>query len=340
MNGALVALAALAGPVDTLRDAVVVVRQAGGTCAGVVLEDGRVGTAYHCVAGGFGARIERRDGTRGRARVVATDPRHDLAVLDVVPHLDGGLALGPAPEVGDTVTIVGHPYASGPPAGFLAGTLQWSVGTGTIAAVGERSLQVDGTVAPGHSGGPVVDSAGRVVGVLSRRLGDRIGFAGRAEALTALRDTPRRPALGGTVAVSPAAWITRRPAVGLDLEVTWRERLVVGVRGGLPVAPFVRALAGEATEATVGLARAGGRLPIGHGAGSVQVEAFAGVGLARVWTPDQGVPVVTTRGDVLVGGAVGRSGFHVEVARRLGPADGAEWLLGLRLGLGALRRVW
>ncbi|MEM6927943.1 MAG: serine protease, partial [Myxococcota bacterium] len=100
---ALVGLSALAnpsGPVpQALRAAVVVVRQGGSACAGVVLSDGRVATAYHCVAAGFRARLERLDGTRVTARVQAADPGHDVALLRTDPPLSGGLPLGSAPPV-------------------------------------------------------------------------------------------------------------------------------------------------------------------------------------------------------------------------------------------------
>jgi len=339
MLGSILVATSLAAP--SPRDAVVVVQQGGGTCAGVVLDDGRVATAYHCVAGGFGARIEREDGARVRARVRATDPGHDLALLEPEALLDGGLTLGTSPEVGDAVTVIGHPYAGAPPAGFLEGTLRWSVAEGAVAAVGARSLQIDATVAPGNSGGPVLDAQDRVVGIVSRRIGDRIGFAGRAEALRELTEEAGRRGPGGTIGAAPAAWLTDRPVVGLDLEATWRERVLLGLRAGVPVAPLVRAVLEEEVEATLALGRLGGRLPVGTGPGSIVVEAFVGLGGTRVYrSPDGGLPVTSLRIDSFVGGGLGRGGTRFEVARRLGSAQGADWLLGLRLGLGALRRVW
>lgn len=341
MFGAIVSLSALAGSPDRLRDAVVIVQQAGGTCAGVVLDDGQVATAYHCIASGFRARVERRDGTRHVARVVATDPARDLALIQVDEPLSGGLRVGTAPEVGAPVTVIGHPHAALPPAGFLTGTLQWTVSTGHVTAVGEHALQLDATYAPGNSGGPVIDAEDQVVAIASRRVGDRIGFAGRSEWLQALRDEPRRPGLGGSWAVTPVAWLTDRPSFGLDLEVTWRERIVLGARGGLPVAPVLRAVLRGDAEATVGLARAGVRLPIGRAPGSVAVDAFAAAGVTRIWTSEDGAaPETSARLDSFVGGAIGRGIATFEVARRIGPGEGADWLFGLRLGLGALRRVW
>ncbi|MEO0601661.1 MAG: serine protease [Myxococcota bacterium] len=342
---ALVGLSALANPSgpapQALRAAVVVVRQGGSACAGVVLSDGRVATAYHCVAAGFRARLERLDGALVTARVQATDPGHDLAVLTAATPLSGGLSLGTAPRVGEAITVIGHPFGGNPPGGFLAGTLRWSVSTGRVAAVGDRSLQVDATVAPGNSGGPVIDDDGRVVGIVSRRIGDRIGFAGRAEALAVLTETPRRAALGGTFSVAPAAWTSLRPTVGLDLEVTWRDRVVLGARGGVPIAPLLRAVLDRSVEATVAQIRVGARAPIGHGAGSLSFDAFAAVGVTQVWTSeDGGSPEVRSRVDPFVGAAVGRGSISFDVAYRVSDEPGADWLLGLRFGLGALRRVW
>jgi len=337
-----VAYAASPAGLVAARSSVVVVRQGASTCAGVLLDDGSIATAYHCIAGGFGARVTFPDRERGRARVVAADPARDLALLTTGDRRGPGLALGPAPRVGDEVAVIGHPYASSAPGGFLEGTLRWSVGYGRIAAVGSRSLQLDVTVGPGNSGGPVVDAEGRVIGIVSRRIGDGVGFAGRAERLAELRDAPRRRPLGGTITGALAGWVGGRPVIGVDLEVTWRERLVVGARGGLPVAPYVRAVAGDDVEATVALARGGVRLPLGAGPGAMGLDGFGAMGLAQTWaSPDGGPPRTDLRIDPLLGVGISRSGLAVDAAFRLG-ASGAQppWLLGLRVGVAALRRFW
>ncbi|MEN0062961.1 MAG: serine protease [Myxococcota bacterium] len=346
MFAAILGYASLAAsPLDpeAILDAVVVVQQGSGTCAGVLVDETTVATAYHCVAGGFGARVTTRTNRSVRARVSAIDVAHDLALLTLRASMGPALAIATdAPQVGAVVHLLGHPYAASPPGGFLEGTLRYTFATGTVAAVGTRSLQINGSVAPGFSGGPVVDEQGAIVGIVSRRIGDAIGFAGRAEALQHLRETPRRTALGGMAALSPSVWTTERTVVGLELEVNWRERLVFGVQGGAPLAPRTGALLDGVTESIPVLARLGLRQPIGRFA----VDAFAAAGWRRTWfrVEEASAPFADDQIDTFVGAGFGQGGFRFEVARRMGaqPTRDArsDWLFGLRLGLGALRRVW
>ncbi len=73
------------GDLAPLLDAVVIVRQGSGLCAGAFMDDqGHVATAYHCVSAGGRPEIELRDGRRAVGRVVAWEARTDLAVDQLV----------------------------------------------------------------------------------------------------------------------------------------------------------------------------------------------------------------------------------------------------------------
>lgn len=329
-----------------IRKAVVVVQQVGATCGGVAIEvEGvrAIATAYHCVASGFGARVTALDGREAYVPVVATDPGHDLALLEgpeLDEVLDDWLELGRAPALGASVVVVGHPFAAQPPGGFLLGTLRWSVSHGHVAAVGTRSLQLDGTVHPGNSGGPVIDAESRVVGIVSRKLGAGLTFAGRSEALQALMEAPRRRRFGGTASLAPAVWLTDRLVIGVDFTLTWRERIFASVSGGVPIDRRATEASGD-KEATPIVARFGARVPMGAAVG-LTLDGFGAVGFTQRWTPGTaGTSEQALEG--FVGGAVGRGGLRFEVARRIGreaPEEPPTWLLGLRVGLGGLRRVY
>jgi putative serine protease PepD len=169
----------LAGVAARVLPSVVTVRVSGGGRFGVgsgfvVTDDGYVITNDHVVADAEDrVNVTFTDGTEGRAEVVGTDPESDLAVIkvtdakDLVPVRFGdsdGIA------VGDPVLAFGAPLA-------LAST----VTSGIVSAVdrtmraGEpggpvryyAAIQTDAAVNQGNSGGPLVDGAGRVVGVNS-----------------------------------------------------------------------------------------------------------------------------------------------------------------------------
>jgi putative serine protease PepD len=156
-------------------------RTGSGTGSGVVLtRDGFVLTNNHVVAGAGTSgtiTVSFNDGTIDLpARVVGRDPETDLAVIRVVGARDltpAVLGSSSALAVGDPVVAIGSPLG-------LAGT----VTSGIISAL-DRTVQVprespdvpatplfdaiqtDAAINPGNSGGPLVDMAGRVIGINS-----------------------------------------------------------------------------------------------------------------------------------------------------------------------------
>jgi S1-C subfamily serine protease len=133
--------------------------------------DGYVLTNNHVVERARQLEVALPDGHAYTAEVVGTDPATDLAVLRVRGHYGGTF---PAVELGDSDRLkVGQlAIAIGNPHG-----LQTSVTAGVISALGrtlpapngrrmiENVIQTDASLNPGNSGGPLVDSRGRVVGV-------------------------------------------------------------------------------------------------------------------------------------------------------------------------------
>jgi S1-C subfamily serine protease len=136
-------------------------------------------TNAHVVAGMEDASVERGDGPRLDARVVAFDPRNDIAVLRV-PGLRGRPLPLAEPAEGRAVAILGYPE-NGP---FTA--TPGRIGqTATLLADdaygrGPFPRQVTtlrGVVRNGNSGGPAVDSAGRVqTTVFAARVGSDSGY--------------------------------------------------------------------------------------------------------------------------------------------------------------------
>lgn len=273
--------------VQAWSQSVVRLTSGGASCTGVLIdEQGTVATAYHCVAALRRPRVEPRQGVEVSARVIATSPRDDLALLRA-PDLAGKVPPRPlrtAPLApGLAVLAIGHPFGGAPTqGGAYAGTLSWSVSQGIVSAVGERLVQTDAALNPGTSGGPVLDEAGAVVGIVSRKLsGEGVAFLAHVDRLRALQAEPTGGGrLGGTVGLglhlpSPVVAHAAR-SVGARVELSLRDRVVAGMGVALPLDARVEALSwGLATfqslDATVAL-----RQRLGQGPWSTTVEAGGG----------------------------------------------------------------
>lgn len=168
----------LAGVAQRLAPSVVTVRVAGsgGSTVGsgfVATADGYVITNDHVVEASNGrAMVVFNDGSTASATVVGTDPESDIAVIKVVRSDLVPVEFGDseAIAVGDPVLAFGTPLA-------LANTVTAGIVSAldrTISA-GEpggqvryyAAIQTDAAVNQGNSGGPLVDGAGRVIGVNS-----------------------------------------------------------------------------------------------------------------------------------------------------------------------------
>lgn len=163
---------AVVGVADKLRPAVVNLRvgrgNRGGSGSGVLFApDGYLLTNQHVVDGHETVRVRLSDGTEMSGEVVGNDPWTDLAVVRAEGR---GL---PFAQFGDSAKIkVGQlAVAIGSPLGFES-----TVTAGVVSALGrtlrsvsghlvDNVIQTDAALNPGNSGGPLVDSHGRVIGI-------------------------------------------------------------------------------------------------------------------------------------------------------------------------------
>lgn len=131
-------------------------------------------TNYHVLAGVWtagGRSVKLKQGARSiSAQIDTVRPGKDLASVEVVQALPLLPLNVTVPPVGAPVLVVGSPLG-------LGGT----VTTGVVSAHRTGLIQISAPISPGNSGGPVVDAAGRAVGIASEKIvsnhAEGLGFA-------------------------------------------------------------------------------------------------------------------------------------------------------------------
>jgi S1-C subfamily serine protease len=148
-------------------------RRGEATGSGFVTDrDGTILTNAHVVAGAAKVTVQFADKQVRDARIVGRDDSTDLAVLDVDAPADelSPLALGSSAtvQVGDPTIAIGNPFG-----------LERTLTTGVVSATKrtirapdgfqiDGVIQTDAAINPGNSGGPLLDAAGRVIGINSQ----------------------------------------------------------------------------------------------------------------------------------------------------------------------------
>jgi serine protease Do len=172
---------ALAGVTRRAMDSLVQVSDGRrGAGAGVILHaQGLVLTSAHVLQHGQ-VRVGLRDGRQLAAKILARSPERDLALLDVETEDLLAIDLGDSRTLrpGTWVMALGHPW------GVLGGAT-----AGVVIGVGPRLpeaprrgrdrawIAVSAHLRPGHSGGPLIDHAGRLLGINTMMAGPAVGLA-------------------------------------------------------------------------------------------------------------------------------------------------------------------
>lgn len=135
----------------------------------VVNATGAILTALHVVDGASRVQVTFADGTTAAARVVVRRPAQDIAVLyaERNPGVLVPAVLAGAPAVGEAVFAVGNPLGlRGSLSSGVVSGLDRNLSTPTGGRL-EGLIQFDAAVNPGNSGGPLLNRAGQVVGIVT-----------------------------------------------------------------------------------------------------------------------------------------------------------------------------
>jgi putative serine protease PepD len=213
----------IAGVADAVMPSVVSIAAGDASGSGFVISaDGYVVTNNHVVDGIAGSvELIFSDGGSATADVVGVSPSYDLAVLEVDRDDLVPVRLGNSSRVavGDPVLAIGSPLGlEGTVTSGIISALNRPVtasGRGETAFI--NALQTDAAINPGNSGGPLVDGAGRVIGVNSAIATLSFGTAGSIGLGFAIPIDQARRTVEQIIANGEAVY----PVIGVRLDPTY-----------------------------------------------------------------------------------------------------------------------
>jgi S1-C subfamily serine protease len=168
---------------STVRIGPRLVTQRGAGTGVVLTSTGEIATCAHAVSGAQEITVTMADGSTASATVAGTDADADLAVIHIdrtglVPMTLGrssGLRVGqPVLVIGNALALEGGPTASLGIVSALGRTITTTEGTTYT-----QLIQTDAAMNAGDSGGPLIDGAGRLIGInnASSSVAENVGFA-------------------------------------------------------------------------------------------------------------------------------------------------------------------
>lgn len=198
--------------------------------------EGHIVTNYHVVQNADSLAVNFGDDNAVNAKVVGADPRNDLAVIqvDALPAGVEPLVTGDSStlRVGQTAIAIGNPF----------GQFERTLTTGVVSALNRTietdnqvlrgAIQTDASINRGNSGGPLLDSLGRLIGVNSAIFSPSGTSAGVGFAIpvnTVKKVVPVLIERGSY----PHPWLG---AIGYDITPRLAQQLTLPVADGLLVA--------------------------------------------------------------------------------------------------------
>lgn len=223
-----------------ITPAVVSVSRSGGSGSGIIVSrDGVVLTNAHVVGQSRIVEVGLADGRSLRGEVLGRDPTIDVAVVRIQAQNLPVAPLGDSDqlEVGQTAIAIGNPLG-----------LERTVTSGVVSAVNRNPrgisldglVQTDAAISPGNSGGPLVDSRGRVIGINTAVLaGAGASGLGFAVPINLANDVVRQLLTTGRItrAFLGIGYSDIGPELARQFELPVSEGIIIGrVEPGTPAA--------------------------------------------------------------------------------------------------------
>lgn len=194
-----------------------------GSGSGFVVRDGRIVTNYHVLKGAYRVEVLSESG----GLMLTTDYMeafsefHDLALLPAIKSSASRIPLASKkPQIGTKVFVIGSPL------GLLVNTVSDGIVSGYRSDPAPVLMQLTAPVSPGSSGGPVVNAAGELVGVVVSQLvvGQNLNFAVPVDSLKSLLDQK-----AASIPIAMARRLQQAPSVSV----------ITGTSPSTPAAPPV-----------------------------------------------------------------------------------------------------
>lgn len=193
---------ALVRLVEGVQPGIVQVRRGDrGAGTGIVWRtDGYIITNYHVVAGnGIAIQVLLNDGRTFDAEIVESNPRIDLALLKVAANDLKAIPAGDSAKlrVGELVFAIGHPWGQ---RGVVTAGIFSKMSEVKLRGSDEtlQYIQSDVLIAPGNSGGPLLNVDGEVVGINAMIFGGDLAVSIPSNAVSKwLANLPKRQVTPG-----------------------------------------------------------------------------------------------------------------------------------------------
>ncbi|MGL4656187.1 MAG: S1C family serine protease [Sarcina sp.] len=210
----------------------------------IINEDGLVVTNNHVIQGASEVKVILSDGKEVDAKVINSDAELDLAVLDIIEHMEmpGIAKLGDSSKLvaGEDVIAIGNPlgkeFSKTVTKGIISSPKRELSVSGSPDKV-ETFIQTDAAINPGNSGGPLINTKGEVIGVnTAKKVGEEIEGIGFSIPINTVKDNLETLS-------SPKIMIGIEGPIDITPELSKQEKLPEGVyfRGIMDFSPAQKA---------------------------------------------------------------------------------------------------